>query len=85
MPLPRLSLECRACKQHRPRPHPPQLLATPLPKIYETDDAAAEALMHPTVATIAGEAFSAEAATKARPPGVFVLPPHARAALASPA
>lgn len=43
-----------------------QLLATPLPKIYETDDAAAEALMHPTVATIAGEAFSAEAATKAK-------------------
>ncbi|KAL4419094.1 hypothetical protein ABPG77_010033 [Micractinium sp. CCAP 211/92] len=43
-----------------------QLLATPLPKIYETDDAAAEALLHPTVATIAGENFSAEAAVKAK-------------------
>lgn len=49
---------------------PRQLLATPLPKIYETDAAAAEALMHPTVATIAGENFSAEAVNKARPAGL---------------
>ncbi|KAL4433848.1 hypothetical protein ABPG75_000289 [Micractinium tetrahymenae] len=48
-----------------------QLLATPLPKIYETDDAAAEALMHPTVATVAGEGFSAEAANKARAKEAF--------------
>lgn len=43
-----------------------QVLATPLPKIYEDDAAAAKALMNPNVETVAGEGFSGEAANKAK-------------------
>lgn len=43
-----------------------QVLATPLPKIYENDASAAAALMEPEVDTVAGKGYSAEAANRAK-------------------